>query len=63
VDGEHYPLVIRDALDRLRDTGTEPVLAVVLGGTEKVARHGADLELGVPVAWLPRGPGVQHGLV
>lgn len=57
MDGEHYPPVIRDALDRLRDTGTEPVLAVVLGGTEKVARHGADLELGVPVAWLPRGPG------
>lgn len=56
VDGEHYPPVIRDALIRLREAGTEPVLAVVLGGTEKVARHGADLDLGVPVAWLPRGP-------
>ena len=54
VDGEHYPPVIMAALDDLRAHGTQPVAAVFLGGTEKVAAYGAEVDLGVPVAWVPR---------
>ena len=57
VDGEHYPPVIRAALDDLRTRGVEPVAALFLGGTEKVASHGADVDLGVPASWVPRPPG------
>ena len=61
VDGEHYPPVIVAALDHLRGTGLEPVAAVFLGGTEKVASYGADVDLGIPVAWVPRqaAPGID----
>lgn len=54
VDGEHYPPVIRDAFVALETRGVRVVAAVVLGGTEKVAGHGAELHLGVPLAWAPR---------
>ncbi len=54
VDGEHYPPVVRAALDALRAGGTTPVAALLLGGTEKVAGHGADVDLGVPASWVPR---------
>jgi cyclic 2,3-diphosphoglycerate synthetase len=53
VDGEHYPPVIAAALAELRTEGTEPVAAVFLGGTEKVAAYGADVDLGIPIAWVP----------
>lgn len=54
VDGEHYPPVIRDAFAAVHTRGVQVTAAVVLGGTEKVAAHGADLRLGVPLAWAPR---------
>jgi cyclic 2,3-diphosphoglycerate synthase len=53
VDGEHYPPVIVAALDHLRANALEPVAAVFLGGTEKVARYGAEVDLGIPVQWVP----------
>lgn len=36
VDGEHYPPVVRAAIDDLRARGHDVVAAVVLGGTEKL---------------------------
>lgn len=54
MDGEHYPPVIAAALDDLRGAGMEPVAAVFLGGTEKVAGYGAHVDVGVPVRWVPR---------
>lgn len=57
VDGEHYPPVVRDALDDLRAQGVDPVAALLLGGVEKVAAHGADVHLGVPTAWVERTGG------
>jgi cyclic 2,3-diphosphoglycerate synthase len=59
VDGEHYPPVVREALAALREEGTEPVAALFLGGTEKVARHGEAVDLGVPVAWVDRVEGAR----
>ena len=55
VDGEHYPPVVVAALDDLRSRGVEPVAALYLGGTEKVAGYGAGVDLGVPVHWTERG--------
>ncbi|CAN5337040.1 cyclic 2,3-diphosphoglycerate synthase [soil metagenome] len=54
VDGEHYPQVTRAALRELAEGGTRTVAALVLGGTEKVARHGAHVDVGVPATWAPR---------
>jgi cyclic 2,3-diphosphoglycerate synthase len=51
VDGEHHPPVVRDALRHLGESGTETVLAVVLGGGEKIAVPGVAPELGVPTVW------------
>jgi len=49
IDGEHYPPVVRFALDELRRT-QDVVAAVFLGGTEKVAEHDADEDTyGLPV--------------
>ncbi|MGZ4110644.1 MAG: cyclic 2,3-diphosphoglycerate synthetase, partial [Actinomycetota bacterium] len=48
VDGEHYPPVTRWGLDVARAAGLEPVVALFLGGTEKVA-SGEPPELGVRV--------------
>jgi cyclic 2,3-diphosphoglycerate synthetase len=54
VDGEHYPPVIRHALDTLRDTeGYEFVASVFLGGTEKLKSANALDQLGVPVVHEP----------
>ncbi|GIU96289.1 MAG: 2,3-diphosphoglycerate synthetase [Actinomycetota bacterium] len=46
VDGEHYPPVTRWAIAAARERGYEVVLALVVGGGEKVGS--APLELGVP---------------
>lgn len=54
VDGEHYPPVVRAALADLAARGTRPVAALVLGGTEKVATHGARIDVGVPAEWVGR---------
>ena len=55
VDGEHYPPVVVAALDGLRSQGVEPVAALYLGGTEKVAGYGAAVDLGIPATWVERG--------
>ncbi|MDP9023186.1 MAG: 2,3-diphosphoglycerate synthetase [Actinomycetota bacterium] len=61
VDGEHYPQVTRDALAELAEAGTRTVAALFLGGTEKVARHGARVDVGVPATWAP--PAAPGGVV
>ncbi|NTW29370.1 MAG: 2,3-diphosphoglycerate synthetase [Coriobacteriia bacterium] len=48
IDGEHYPPVVRFALDELRREG-EVVAAVFVGGTEKIDTQGAAAAYGVPV--------------
>jgi cyclic 2,3-diphosphoglycerate synthase len=48
VDGEHYPPVTRWGIEVARERGFEPLLAMLLGGTEKVGA-GEVPELGVPV--------------
>lgn len=62
VDGEHYPPVVRAALAALADRGTRPLAALFLGGTEKVAGHGAVVDLGVPCEWAEH-PGDQAAVV
>ena len=60
VDGEHYPPVVRAALDRLpkRLPGAELVGAALLGGTEKLSAGPPDL--GVP---LTTGPDPERVLI
>jgi cyclic 2,3-diphosphoglycerate synthetase len=64
IDGEHYPPVIRHALDVLqRDEGLEFVAAVFLGGTEKLKTSDALSSLGLPVVHEPvLLRGVERGL-
>ncbi len=60
IDGEHYPPVIRAAIDELplRIPGAEVVGAALLGGSEKLATGLApDLGLGVPVVGADGPPG------
>lgn len=47
VDGEHYPPVTARAIAALRAAGEDPVLALLVGGREKLGQ--ASLDLGVPV--------------
>ncbi len=48
VDGEHYPPVIARALRALRDRGEDPVLALFVGGGEKLGQVSDELSgLGV----------------
>lgn len=68
VDGEHYPSVVRAAIDRLpsRFPGTEVVAAALLGGSEKLTGAGATEELeaalGIPVV-TGAGVGADQALV
>lgn len=64
VDGEHYPPVIRHALDTLRrEEGLEFVAAVFLGGTEKMKSADALDQIGIPVVHEPvLLRGVERGL-
>ena len=48
VDGEHYPPVVRAALEQARPA-TDVVAALLLGGTEKLA---GDPDYGVPLERL-----------
>lgn len=48
VDGEHYPPVVRSAVEELRARGLDVVGAALLGGTEKL-RPDEEPEYGVPV--------------
>lgn len=62
IDGEHYPPVVRAAIEQLpsRIPGAEVVGAALLGGGEKLTTDLADdLGLGVPVA---RGDGIVDAL-
>ncbi len=36
VDGEHYPPVMRWAIDELRGRGLDPIAALFVGGGEKL---------------------------
>ncbi len=54
VDAEHHPAVLRRALAELAGSGTNPVLALVVGGSEKVAAPGHAPDLGVPARWPAR---------
>jgi cyclic 2,3-diphosphoglycerate synthetase len=47
VDGEHYPPVTARAIAALRERGEEPVVALLVGGSEKLGQ--VDLDVGVPV--------------
>jgi cyclic 2,3-diphosphoglycerate synthetase len=47
IDGEHYPPVIARAIAAMRDQGEDPVLALLVGGSEKLGD--VPLEIGVPV--------------
>lgn len=51
VDAEHHPPVLRRALAQLASTGTVPVLALVVGGSEKVPAPGQAPDLDVPARW------------
>lgn len=51
VDGEHHPPAVRAALEERRASGAEVVLAVVVGGSEKVEAAGTPPDLGVPAVW------------
>jgi cyclic 2,3-diphosphoglycerate synthetase len=58
VDGEHYPPVVRQALEELEEL---VVAAVLVGGTEKLRGgedYGVPLELSVESAVLEHGPDV-----
>lgn len=48
IDGEHYPPVVRFALERLAETA-DVVAAVFVGGAEKVGQGSAEEAYGVPV--------------
>src|SRR5712691_10272934 len=48
VDGEHYPPVIARAVAALRAEGENPVVALLVGGSEKLGK--VRMEIGVPVA-------------
>ncbi|MHB0976659.1 MAG: 2,3-diphosphoglycerate synthetase [Candidatus Aquicultorales bacterium] len=49
MDGEHYPPVVKDALESLeRDYGYEVVAAVFVGGSEKIIDRGS-IDLGLPL--------------
>lgn len=47
IDGEHYPPVNKRAIEALRDRGEEPVLALLIGGSEKLGQ--VPFELDVPL--------------
>jgi cyclic 2,3-diphosphoglycerate synthetase len=51
VDGEHYPPVTARAIAGLRAAGEQPVLALLVGGHEKLGQ--VELDLGVPVEIAP----------
>jgi cyclic 2,3-diphosphoglycerate synthase len=57
VDGEHYPPVTRWGIEIARERGFEPVLAMLLGGTEKLGA-GEIPDVGVPVRRVD-GPRTQ----
>ncbi|MDZ4063299.1 MAG: 2,3-diphosphoglycerate synthetase, partial [Coriobacteriia bacterium] len=58
IDGEHYPPVVRFALDQLAEE-YEVVAAVFIGGTEKVDLEAGFATYGVPVV---AGPGADEAL-
>ena len=55
VDGEHYPPVTRWGIAAARAMGHEPLAALYVGGTEKIAAEGPS-DLGLPTIV----PGARH---
>lgn len=53
VDGEHYPPVVARAVGLMRARGEHPVVALLVGGSEKLGQ--VPMELGVPVEVAPPG--------
>src|SRR6266498_4095231 len=47
VDGEHYPPVIARAVAALRAEGENPMVALLVGGSEKLGQ--VPMEIGLPV--------------
>lgn len=47
IDGEHYPPVNARAIDALKERGEDPVLALLIGGREKLGQVPA--EVGIPL--------------
>jgi cyclic 2,3-diphosphoglycerate synthetase len=62
VDGEHYPPVTRWGIEVARERGLEPVVALLLGGTEKL-RPGQTPDLGVRVIEAGEDPAAALGRV
>lgn len=63
VDGEHYPTVIRWGLETARSTGYDVVLAMVVGGTEKLTGPASSLDFGgVALAVSEPGADLMHDL-
>ncbi|MGI8427025.1 MAG: 2,3-diphosphoglycerate synthetase [Actinomycetota bacterium] len=54
VDGEHYPAVVARAIAELKASGEHPVLALMVGGKEKLGQADADLGIPVEIAGLDR---------
>lgn len=50
IDGEHYPPVVARAIQQLLSDGEEPVLALMMGGKEKLGQAAVDLGLPVETA-------------
>ncbi|MGH7426099.1 MAG: 2,3-diphosphoglycerate synthetase, partial [Candidatus Methylomirabilales bacterium] len=53
IDGEHYPAVTARALAKLRRGGEDPVLALLVGGREKLGQSPLELPIPVEVATEP----------
>lgn len=53
VDGEHYPPVVGRAIGQMRARGEHPVVALLVGGSEKLGQ--VPMEIGVPVEVAPPG--------
>lgn len=47
IDGEHYPPVVARAISELRERGEHPVVALLVGGREKLGQ--VDFDIGIPV--------------
>ena len=56
VDGEHYPPVVARAIAALRAEGEHPVVALLVGGTEKLGQVPMDIGLPVEASDVDGGP-------
>lgn len=54
IDGEHYPPVVKEAVQEIRKLGVDIVAGVFLGGTEKIEKL-SDFDLGIELVFSPEG--------